>query len=55
MSAYRAKEMSTKMSAAGITGFLAKPFRGNDVLDLVAKYLKNADVAAKGGDVGAVV
>ncbi len=54
MSAYRAKEMSTKMSAAGITGFLAKPFRGNDVLDLVAKYLKTAD-AAKGGDVGAVV
>ena len=56
MSAYRAKEMSTKMSAAGITGFLAKPFRGNDVLDLVAKYLKNADgVAAKGGVVGSVV
>ena len=56
MSAYRAKEMSTKMSAAGITGFLAKPFRGNDVLDLVAKYLKSADgAAAKGGDVGTVV
>ena len=56
MSAYRAKEMSTKMSAAGITGFLAKPFRGNDVLDLVAKYLKYADgAAAKGGDVGTVV
>ena len=56
MSAYRAKEMSTKMSAAGITGFLAKPFRGNDVLDLVAKYLKYADGAvAKGGDVGTVV
>jgi hypothetical protein len=42
------------LSADGITGFLAKPFRGNDVLDLVAKYLKTAD-AAKGGDVGAVV
>ena len=56
MSAYRAKEMSSKMSAAGITGFLAKPFRGNDVLDLVAKYLKTVDgAAAKGGDVGAVV
>jgi signal transduction histidine kinase/ActR/RegA family two-component response regulator len=56
MSAYRAKEMSTKMSAAGITGFLAKPFRGNDVLDLVAKYLKSANgTAAKGGDVGTVV
>ena len=57
MSAYRAKEMSSKMSAAGITGFLAKPFRGDDVLDLVAKYLKSSDGAAagKGGDVGAVV
>ena len=56
MSAYRAKEMSSKMSAAGITGFLAKPFRGNDVLDLVAKYLKTADgAAAKGGDIGSVV
>ena len=56
MSAYRAKEMSSKMSAAGISGFLAKPFRGNDVLDLVAKYLKTADgSAAKGGDVGPVV
>ncbi len=57
MSAYRAKEMSSKMSAAGITGFLAKPFRGDDVLDLVAKYLKSSSGAAagKGGDVGAVV
>ncbi len=56
MSAYRAKEMSSKMSAAGISGFLAKPFRGNDVLDLVAKYLKTVDdSAAKGGDVGPVV
>ena len=56
MSAYRAKEMSSKMSAAGITGFLAKPFRGNDVLDLVAKYLKSVDGGAdKGGNVGAVV
>ena len=56
MSAYRAKEMSSKMSAAGISGFLAKPFRGNDVVDLVAKYLKTADSpAVKGGDVGPVV
>ncbi len=48
MSAYRAKEMSTKMSAAGVSGFLAKPFRGDDVLELVAKYLKSSESAANG-------
>ena len=57
MSAYRAKEMSSKMATAGISGFLAKPFRGNDVVDLVAKYLKSAefDSANKGGTDGVIL
>lgn len=38
MSAYRAKEMSGKMSESGVTTFLAKPFRGSDVLALCGKY-----------------
>ena len=38
MSAYRAKEMNDRMAASGVTTFLAKPFRGGDVLALCAKY-----------------
>ena len=39
MSAYRAKEMSARMATSGITTFLAKPFRGGDVIELCAKYV----------------
>ncbi len=39
MSAYRAKEMSARMAASGVTAFLPKPFRGTDVLELCAKSL----------------
>lgn len=42
MSAYKAKEMGSRITASGITGFLPKPFRSADVLDLVAKYMKDA-------------
>lgn len=38
MSAYRAKEMSGRMAASGVTTFLAKPFRGGEVLGLCAKF-----------------
>ena len=38
MSAYRAKEMNDRMATSGVTTFLAKPFRGADVLSLCAKY-----------------
>lgn len=44
MSAYRAKEMAGKMTEAGISRFLAKPFRGSDVLEMVAS-LTSGDVA----------
>lgn len=39
MSAYRAKEMSARMAVSGVTTFLAKPFRGADVIELCAKYI----------------
>lgn len=39
MSAYRAKEMSARMAVSGVTTFLAKPFRGADVIELCAKYV----------------
>ncbi|MBR0055811.1 MAG: response regulator, partial [Kiritimatiellae bacterium] len=42
MSAYRAKEMNDRMSASGVTEFLAKPFRGGDVVALCAKYAGGA-------------
>ena len=42
MSAYKAKEMGSRITASGITGFLPKPFRSADVLELVAKYMKDA-------------
>ena len=42
MSAYRAKEMSDRMAASGVTTFLAKPFRGGEVLDLCAKFIGRA-------------
>lgn len=38
MSAYRAREMNDRMEASGVTTFLAKPFRGGDVVSLCAKY-----------------
>lgn len=38
MSAYRAKEMNDRMASSGVTTFLAKPFRGGDVIALCAKY-----------------
>lgn len=43
MSAYRAKEMSTRMVTAGVSAFLAKPFRGSDVLDACSKFLFSQD------------
>jgi CheY-like chemotaxis protein len=42
MSAYRAKEMNDRMASSGVTTFLAKPFRGGDVLALCAKYAGGA-------------
>lgn len=39
MSAYKAKEMSSRMSQCGVTAFLAKPFRGTDVLDACMRHL----------------
>lgn len=38
MSAYRAKEMSSKMASSGINGFLAKPYRSADVIDTINRY-----------------
>ena len=42
MSAYRAKEMSERMAVSGVTTFLAKPFRGGEVVALCARYLGRA-------------
>lgn len=47
MSAYRAKEMAGKMTEAGISRFLAKPFRGSDVLEMVASLTGGDAVSAK--------
>lgn len=47
MSAYRAKEMAGKMTEAGVSRFLAKPFRGSDVLELVSSLTGGGDDKAK--------
>lgn len=47
MSAYRAKEMAGRMAEAGITKFLAKPFRGNDVLEMISSLADDGRTGRK--------
>ena len=54
MSAYRAKEMSAKMAASGVSGFLAKPFRSADVLETISRYCFAPSASMEGPSDGAI-